>query len=159
MSQLNFTFKQHTLQLSLEHATIHLKLSPIKLSATPTYTYSTKLDSNNMEPRLSLIFNSTANLWKYLNFYKERAVVLDVARIAVENQLLSESKDLEMKDKGNVELPVSIRLILLEDIESLIPLNGDIVVDSLQKNLTRSLKENDQLREKLALSHARISCL
>ncbi len=38
-----------------------------------------------MEPRLSLIFNSTANLWKYLNFYKERAVIVDVARIAEEN--------------------------------------------------------------------------
>jgi hypothetical protein len=36
-----------------------------------------------------------------------------------------------MKDKGDVELPVAIRLILLEDVETLIHLNGNIVVDSL----------------------------
>jgi hypothetical protein len=104
MTHLTFPFNHHTLELTLEHTSIYLKLSPTKPSSTSSYTYSAKLDPTSMDPKLSLVFNSTANLWKYLSFYKERALMVDVGRIAVENELLAKSsKDLDvMRDKGEV---------------------------------------------------------
>ena len=82
--------------------------------------------------------------------------MVDVGRIAIENELLAKShKDLDvMRDKGEVELPVAIRLILLQDVETLIPLNGDMVVDSLEKKLARSLDDNQDLKAKLDASRS-----
>ena len=82
--------------------------------------------------------------------------MVDVGRIDIENELLAKShKDLDvMRDKGEVELPVAIRLILLQDVETLIPLNGDMVVDSLEKKLARSLDENQDLKSKLDTSRS-----
>lgn len=73
--------QKYLLECELDNNFISVKFCQEKLTSVPSYTYVTKFNDKNMDPKLEFIFASIENIWRYLNFYREKALVVDYGRV------------------------------------------------------------------------------
>ena len=149
MPQLIIPYEHHHLELDFDNSSLQLKLIPTQSSSELSYSFVTKLHPQNMDGLLNLLFNSVENIWTYINFYKEKSIVVDFGKIEASNQQLA--KDFHANPLGNFEkigadLPMSIKLIMLEGIGTVVKLKGDMTLESVEKRLAKTIEENKKLK-------------
>jgi hypothetical protein len=77
---------------------------------------------------LKLLFNNIDNLWTYLNFHKEKALIVDLPWIEAEHSQLAKDYQAHpngLYDRTDIDLPISIKLIMLEGIGTQVRVKGD----------------------------------
>ena len=105
--------------------------------------YVSKLHPQNMDNLLKLLFSSVENLWTYLNFYKDKALSIDFSRIEADN------KEPSKETQHGVDLPISVKLIMLEGIGTVVRLKGDMLLESPEKRLAKSNQEIKRLKDQV----------
>lgn len=85
MSQLTIPYDNYQLTIDYDNSSLQFQLSPVQSSPEPSFIYISKLQPQNMDALLKLLFTTLENLWVYLNHHKERGITVDLLKVYEDN--------------------------------------------------------------------------